>query len=121
MDQSGRPHVGLDRAQEAVEENSIARPHRACSTHEGTIEERVLHDVLAEREYQRQKWGGDHDQQFTPNDWASILMVWMGKLASEIPPYKEHSDPLSREAYQKRLTQIAAICMAAKEADLQSR
>ena len=105
MNHTGRPQIGLRPVQE-VKESTV---------------EKILGDVLAEREFQRQKWGGDLDLQHTPNEWATILLVWLGKLASEIPPYKEHSDPLSREAYQKRLTQIAAICMAAKEADLRSR
>jgi len=84
------------------------------------IAKQVLDGVLAEREYQRQRWGGPHDLQHTPGEWATILLIWMGKLASEIPPYKDHTDPASRQAYRKRLRQIAAIAMAAEEAALKS-
>jgi hypothetical protein len=74
---------------------------------------RALDAVLEERRYQKSRWPNDHLH--TPSDWVSILTVWLGKLASEAPPYRGTDDPKALEAFRKRLTQLTAIGLAARE------
>jgi hypothetical protein len=74
----------------------------------------VLDAVLQEREYQRQRWHSDqHHQQ---SDWLAIMTVWLGKIASEAPPYRDPSNPEAAKAFKKRITQLTAIGLAALEA-----
>jgi hypothetical protein len=74
-----------------------------------------LEAVIREREYQRRRWQHS-DQMHTAVDWVTILTVWLGKAASEIPPYRMHNDPEGRKAFRKRLLQLTAIGLAALEA-----
>jgi len=73
----------------------------------------ALEAVLVERKYQRERWHNDHLH--SPADWVNILTVWLGKLASEAPPYRSLQDPKAMEAFRKRLTQLTAIGLAARE------
>ena len=76
----------------------------------------ILDAVLQEREYQRGRWGTPHDQQHSENDWVTILTVWLGKAASELPSFRMRDDPGGKKAFRKRLVQLTAIGMAALEA-----
>ena len=59
--------------------------------------------------------GTSNDHLHSPADWVNILTVWLGKLASEAPPYRSLQDPKAMEAFRKRLTQLTAIGLAARE------
>jgi hypothetical protein len=72
----------------------------------------AINEVIYERNYQVERWGTDHDKKHSPQDWATILTVWIGKAASRTPPYAASDN----EEFRKRLVQIAAICVAAMEA-----
>ena len=74
----------------------------------------VMTAVLEEREYQRARWHSDQHHQ--PSDWLAILTVWLGKTASEAPPYRDPSNPEALKAFKKRITQLTAIGLAALEA-----
>lgn len=80
----------------------------------------VFNEILTEREYQKQRWGAEHDAKHTEQDWLSILTVWLGKAASTTHPYAFLDAQLNvkkdKEAFRKRLIQIAAISLAAIEA-----
>lgn len=75
-----------------------------------------LEEVIKEREYQSSRWGAPHDKQHSEEDWITILTVWLGKTASELPSYRLHNDPEGRKAFRKRLVQLTAIGLAALEA-----
>lgn len=76
----------------------------------------ALEDVLRERLYQKDRWGTPHDTKHSAEDWVTILTVWLGKTASELPSYRLHDDPEGRKAFRKRLVQLTAIGLAALEA-----
>lgn len=71
--------------------------------------------VLAERDYQQQRWGTEHDAKHTADEWIAILSIWLGKTAMEAPIYTGRKS--SRDSFNRRLAQVAAICMAAIEAN----
>ena len=76
--------------------------------------EQALEAILQERDYQRERWGDDHDKDHGPDAWYLILGVWFGKLANETPSFRGASyyDKLK---FLKRLAQIGAIAAAAYE------
>ena len=74
----------------------------------------VLDRVLEERDYQRTRWMSDKDH--SPRDWTVIMTVWLGKASSNTYPYHYADDPDAVKAFKKRVTQLAAICLAALEA-----
>lgn len=76
----------------------------------------ALQAVIDEREYQRHRWDTPHDRQHSRAGWLTILNVWMGKTAENVAPYAAADDKESLRGFRKRLTQIAAICLAALEA-----
>lgn len=76
----------------------------------------VLDRVLEERDYQRTRWTLEHDREHTTLEWSGILSVWNGKVASTTCLYQDQRDPKALEAFKKRTTQLAAICIAALEA-----
>jgi hypothetical protein len=73
---------------------------------------KVLDGIIEERDYQRKRWEPDHDKSHTPEEWLLILSVYMGKSAMATKMYRGKTDI---ENLKKRLTQMAAICMAAIE------
>ena len=81
---------------------------------EHSLRRQAMNAILEEREYQRERWSTEHDREHGPGEWLNILSVYVGKLAYETPLYKMKG--YSREAFKKRLVQIAAIAMAAWEA-----
>lgn len=76
----------------------------------------AIDEIIHERHYQNARWGTDHDCAHTMQDWISILTVWLGKAASQAPPYTVADDKSNRAAFRKRLVQLAAISVAAIEA-----
>jgi hypothetical protein len=75
----------------------------------------ALDAIIKEREYQRQRWGPDHDEEHTPGEWYLILSVWMGKLANETPMFQGVAN-YDEAKFLKRLAQVGAIAAAAYEA-----
>ncbi len=75
---------------------------------------RAIDEILGEREHQNKKWGADHDREHTPEEWVTILSVYLGKAAYETPLYMH--GPINKATFRKRLCQIAAIAAAAMEA-----
>lgn len=70
--------------------------------------QRVLSDVLEERDHQRGRWSVDDDVLHSHCEWTTILTTWLGKAGHSA----RHGDTA---AFRKRLVQVAAICMAAIE------
>jgi hypothetical protein len=81
---------------------------------EHAVFRKVMNSVIDERNYQRTKWATEHDQNHTPEEWLTILGAYMGKAALETPIY--HGNSANPAGFKKRLTQVAAICVAALEA-----
>jgi len=81
-----------------------------------SIQRSVLDQIIQEREYQRSRWGSEHDLQHTKEDWLVILMAYVGKMAAECHPYRDRKDPEALKAVRKRFAQAAAISAAAMEA-----
>lgn len=75
----------------------------------------ALGAIIDEREYQKKRWGPEHDRGHTPEEWHVILSVWMGKLANETPMFQGESF-YEKAKFLKRLAQVGAIAAAAYEA-----
>ena len=67
--------------------------------------------MLKERDYQTKKWSLEYDKEHTLQDWSTILTSYNGKVAATTEIYRD-----DRKAFRKRVTQLAAICLAALEA-----
>jgi hypothetical protein len=80
---------------------------------ENNPQRKAIDRILKEREYQRERWGSAHDRGHTIEEWSNIITVYTGKVAATVEPYGRHMD---KEAFKKRITQLAAICAAALEA-----
>jgi hypothetical protein len=76
-----------------------------------TAQRRALNRVLEERDHQIKRWTPEHDRRHTTQDWSTILTSYNGKVASTTSLYLD-----DKEAFKKRVTQLAAICLAALEA-----
>jgi hypothetical protein len=74
---------------------------------------KAMDGVAEELKYQKQKWGTDHDKQHSPEDWLTILTIWLGKLGQETPMFAG-DDWHELPKFLKRLDQIAAIAISAK-------
>jgi len=71
--------------------------------------------ILRERQRQRDLWSTDHDDKHMPEDWLIILNAYTGKLSQCVHPYVPKGS-YNKEKIVLRLTQLAAISMAAIEA-----
>jgi hypothetical protein len=69
---------------------------------------------LEERDYQLQRWTVEDDRAKTPEEWLSVLSVYMGKLAMETPQYQRSNFTMAK--FRKRVQQLAAIGAAILEA-----
>ena len=76
---------------------------------------RAVDAVLEERVYQKGRWTPEHDKKHSTQDWASIMAVYTGKVASSTYPYDYVDSEQGKETFKKRVTQLAAICLAALE------
>ena len=81
-----------------------------------TNSRKAVQAVLTERDYQMQRWSSEHDKKHSTQDWASIMAVYTGKVVSTTYPYDHTDSPQGKESFKKRVTQLAAICLAALEA-----
>jgi len=82
---------------------------------EPTVFQKVFDRVLEERSYQRKRWTSEHDKKHSPLEWSGIMSVWNGKVAKATHLYRNPDDPASLKEFKKRVTQLAAICIAALE------
>lgn len=74
----------------------------------------VIDSILQERDYQLQRWTVDDDRGKTPEEWVSILSIYVGKIAMETPQYQNQN--YSEERFRKRVQQLTAIGAALLEA-----
>lgn len=71
-------------------------------------QQKIYADILKEREYQDNKWGGNsHDDAQSPTDWKAYIYKYVVKLMRA-------PDTSTRK---RRLRQIAALCFAALETE----
>ena len=82
---------------------------------EAATRRKAVQAVLEERDYQMKRWSFEHDKKHSSQDWASIMTVYLGKVASTTYPYDYTDSPQGKESFRKRTTQLAAICLAALE------
>lgn len=71
-----------------------------------TYDSDVTMTILAERERQRARWSAAHDYGHSQTEWTGLLGAYVGRFAGAT----------SLEDAQQRLTQVAALCVAAIEA-----
>lgn len=79
---------------------------------EEQVRDKILEEIRAERERQIDEMGYDGQQDLlkSPEDWITLIMIYLAKAAGA-PMYGE-----PREIWDKRLVQVAALCIAAIEA-----
>lgn len=71
----------------------------------------ILAAIEGERAHQIEKWGGRiHDSEHSPNDWIAFICRYTGKAQQAV----ENED---REDLHHRLIQVAALAVAAIEAN----
>jgi hypothetical protein len=72
----------------------------------------LLAQVIAERDRQRRKYDADHDRGHTGTEWIALLCERLGKVAAaEMGNAGGHRD------YERRLVELAAVAMAALQAE----
>ena len=72
----------------------------------------IWHEIQAERERQREEWGGDyHDDQHGPMEWVAILT----KHAGSAMPGKLAHRVASIQRFRTQMVKVAAIAVAAVE------
>ena len=72
-----------------------------------TYQEKIIEEILAEREYQDYKWGGnDHDDAHSSHDWVAYLSKHLGKSVTH---------PWDGKKFREQMTKIAALAVAAAE------
>lgn len=73
------------------------------------ISREVLAEIMAEREYQDQKWGGaDHDKNHAAWDWLVYVLKFAGKAATAVMA----GDKVEA---RRQFVKVAALCVAALE------
>ena len=79
--------------------------------HELTAErERVLQDVMLERDYQESRYSREHDRNVPVTVWAAILAKHLGRAAGEAVTHGASG------ALRHHVIRVAAVCVAAVEA-----
>jgi len=72
-----------------------------------TNQEKIIEEILAEREYQDHKWGGDeHDDMHGSHDWVAFIIKHMGKAITW---------PWNGEQFRSQMIKVAALAVAAAE------
>jgi len=66
----------------------------------------IVDQILAERDYQDQKWGTDFDNRNTVNDWATYTNLYLGRATSM---------GATKETQRLGILKAAAILVAALE------
>lgn len=69
--------------------------------------------ILKERDYQLSRFSAETDTTKTPEEWITILQIFLGKAAMETAQYREGNFSLA--GFRKRVTQVTAIGMAILE------
>jgi len=64
----------------------------------------IAGEVLAERQYQEDKWGDKFDKKNTPNDWVCYIAKYLGQAVTL---------PWDAATFRKMLVKTAALCFAA--------
>lgn len=73
-----------------------------------------LSDVEVERNYQRQRWGDDHDDEKTRAQWALLLLLYTGRVGEAID--QTGIPPLAKMTNERhQLVKLAAVCYAMAE------
>ena len=69
--------------------------------------------ILAEREYQDQKWGGfDADRKWSIDNWVAFMLPYVGRAVKGDPSVNWQVPP---EQIRIALVKVAALCYAALE------
>jgi len=72
-----------------------------------TFQEKIIEEILAEREYQDHKWGGDvHDDRHSSHDWVAFITKHLGKAVCW---------PWSGDRFRTQMIKVAALAVAAAE------
>ena len=72
-----------------------------------TFQEKIIEEILAEREYQDHKWGGpDHDDDHLGHDWMSYITKHLGKAMS---------CPWDGKKFRDQMVKVASLAVAAAE------
>ena len=70
----------------------------------------LMGEVIEERQRQRDQWNQQHDREHTGAEWAALLTIYVGKVAAS-------EFGRGPKEYRRRLIQVAAVAMAAIEAE----
>jgi hypothetical protein len=70
-------------------------------------------EMLKERFYQRQRWTDPHDDKHNGLEWSGLLARYVGRIVDACL-----TD--NRKLYRKALVVVAAVAMAAWEADFRA-
>lgn len=68
----------------------------------------MLEVIAAQRRYQREKWGNEHDDTHYPQDWPLLLSVRVGRIA-------DAALEGDMKTYKDQLIKLAAVAVAALE------
>ena len=69
-----------------------------------TNQEKIIEEILTEREYQDHKWGGpDHDDTHCNHDWDNYITKYLDKA---------FASPLT---FREQMIKVAALAVAAAE------
>jgi len=68
-----------------------------------TYQEKIIEEILAEREYQDHKWGGDaHDDSHSSIDWVAFITKHLGRA-------------VEGNTFRQQMVKVAALAVAAAE------
>jgi hypothetical protein len=72
-----------------------------------TNQEKIIEEILAEREYQDHKWGGDiHDDRHTGHDWIAYMVKHLGRSITH---------RMADDTFRTQMIRVAALAVAAAE------
>ncbi len=66
----------------------------------------IILNILNERVRQRTTYTSEHDKKHTREEWIELIIT-----------YLHHKDIYGIDTYKKRMIQVAALCVAAIQAD----
>ncbi|MGE4267136.1 MAG: hypothetical protein AB7F25_06850 [Deferribacterales bacterium] len=72
--------------------------------------EEIVTAILQEREHQREKWGDSHDDEHSCDDFCEIINLYNKKAYNLVGV-----ESMDHDEYCRRMTQIAALAIAAIE------
>lgn len=77
--------------------------------------------VRQERNYQREQWGDQHDDNHNGRDWVWLLTGRLGDVADAVhgshgyPAWEDDDPELALEPIRASLVKLAAVCLAATD------